>query len=273
MKEYSENRPALKLAIIATTTTLVSIGSAIFADKTWATTLIYDTFSDPRNVTISGYTDVTPHTYMGQAFNADPTFPYPNPIVNNVAAYFFPTQNANYKKLQLNVSFWDNFNPSATSVFSNLLASFSFNYGALNVSNSNIGYVFNPSFRDVTFTGLNNHGVTINLKADTGSGLVDTDNFASLLTFSKYPIRIGSNAASNGYYVNASGRTDSNFASGDLFINNTDDVFPYVSLGITLGYDAPTPTAVPEPFTVIGTIVGGTAALRMRKKLKSAKQM
>jgi hypothetical protein len=31
-----------------------------------------------------------------------------------------------------------------------------------------------------------------------------------------------------------------------------------------------TTTAVPEPFTVIGTLVGGTAALRMRKKLKSA---
>jgi hypothetical protein len=29
-------------------------------------------------------------------------------------------------------------------------------------------------------------------------------------------------------------------------------------------------TAVPEPFTIIGTLVGGTAALRMRKKLKSA---
>ena len=28
-------------------------------------------------------------------------------------------------------------------------------------------------------------------------------------------------------------------------------------------------TAVPEPFTIIGTIVGGTAALRMRKKLKA----
>jgi hypothetical protein len=28
--------------------------------------------------------------------------------------------------------------------------------------------------------------------------------------------------------------------------------------------------SVPEPFTVIGTLVGGTAALRMRKKLKSA---
>jgi sugar lactone lactonase YvrE len=32
--------------------------------------------------------------------------------------------------------------------------------------------------------------------------------------------------------------------------------------------DAPTPTAVPEPFTVIGTLIGGTAALRMRKRLK-----
>ena len=30
-----------------------------------------------------------------------------------------------------------------------------------------------------------------------------------------------------------------------------------------------TATSVPEPFTVIGTLVGGTAALRMRKKLKS----
>jgi hypothetical protein len=28
-------------------------------------------------------------------------------------------------------------------------------------------------------------------------------------------------------------------------------------------------TAAPEPFTIIGTLVGGTAAMRMRKKLKS----
>jgi hypothetical protein len=29
-------------------------------------------------------------------------------------------------------------------------------------------------------------------------------------------------------------------------------------------------TAVPEPFTAIGTLIGGTAAVRMRKKLKSS---
>ncbi|WP_310429561.1 PEP-CTERM sorting domain-containing protein [Chamaesiphon sp. VAR_48_metabat_135_sub] len=33
----------------------------------------------------------------------------------------------------------------------------------------------------------------------------------------------------------------------------------------------PGAAAVPEPFTIIGTLVGGTAALRMRKKLKSDK--
>jgi hypothetical protein len=32
---------------------------------------------------------------------------------------------------------------------------------------------------------------------------------------------------------------------------------------------ATAPTAVPEPLTIIGTIIGGTAAMRMRKKLKS----
>jgi hypothetical protein len=31
----------------------------------------------------------------------------------------------------------------------------------------------------------------------------------------------------------------------------------------------PTPTAVPEPFTIIGTLIGGTSAFRMRKKLKA----
>ncbi len=36
-------------------------------------------------------------------------------------------------------------------------------------------------------------------------------------------------------------------------------------------YNLPASTSVPEPFTIIGTLVGGSAALRMRKKLKSTK--
>jgi hypothetical protein len=41
---------------------------------------------------------------------------------------------------------------------------------------------------------------------------------------------------------------------------------------VVLSSNASTPpTAVPEPFTIIGTLVGGTAAVRIRKKLKSDK--
>lgn len=35
----------------------------------------------------------------------------------------------------------------------------------------------------------------------------------------------------------------------------------------------PAAAAVPEPFTIIGTIIGGTAAFRLRKKLKSETQV
>ena len=48
--------------------------------------------------------------------------------------------------------------------------------------------------------------------------------------------------------------------------------FPIAASAVPLGSIAPpppTPTAVPEPFTIIGTIIGGTAAFRMRKKLKA----
>jgi hypothetical protein len=40
-----------------------------------------------------------------------------------------------------------------------------------------------------------------------------------------------------------------------------------------LGSVSPVTASVPEPFTIIGTMVGGTAALRMRKKLKSANKL
>lgn len=39
---------------------------------------------------------------------------------------------------------------------------------------------------------------------------------------------------------------------------------------INVSATVPGTTAVPEPFTIIGTVIGGTAAVRMRKKLKQA---
>ncbi|WP_373538664.1 PEP-CTERM sorting domain-containing protein [Chamaesiphon sp.] len=49
--------------------------------------------------------------------------------------------------------------------------------------------------------------------------------------------------------------------------------FDYNDLSFTIASTrtvAPASTAVPEPFTIVGTLIGGTAALRMRKKLADA---
>lgn len=47
-----------------------------------------------------------------------------------------------------------------------------------------------------------------------------------------------------------------------------------INSGQTAGYTilASTTTAVPEPFTIVGTLIGGTVAMRMRKKLAKASQ-
>ncbi len=61
---------------------------------------------------------------------------------------------------------------------------------------------------------------------------------------------------------------------GDLSIlpNTTDGATRNPKIGsaaFATAVNASASTAVPEPFTIIGTLVGGTAALRMRKKLKA----
>ena len=64
------------------------------------------------------------------------------------------------------------------------------------------------------------------------------------------------------------------------FVSNADGPVPIEGLSFGFGeipnsgvggyHVSASPTAVPEPFTIIGTIIGGTAAFRMRKKLSSA---
>ncbi len=60
--------------------------------------------------------------------------------------------------------------------------------------------------------------------------------------------------------------------ASQLLLGINDDVFADNSGSIiaTIGGTRAASTAVPEPFTIVGTLIGGTAALRMRKKLKSS---
>ena len=63
--------------------------------------------------------------------------------------------------------------------------------------------------------------------------------------------------------------TSFNFAVDNLDSSNLLNPSPDGSYSLVASVAPPT-TAVPEPFTIIGTIVGGTAAIRTRKKLKAA---
>lgn len=67
--------------------------------------------------------------------------------------------------------------------------------------------------------------------------------------------------ASNAGSFFTSGGDITNIPTFGLTVNDTG----LPSRGLYVG--SASPTAVPEPFTVIGTIIGGTAAFRIRKKL------
>jgi hypothetical protein len=61
------------------------------------------------------------------------------------------------------------------------------------------------------------------------------------------------------------GQSGFNGNFSDVFVNsNTNSGDGRVSISLISS-----PTAVPEPLTIIGTIIGGTAAMRLRKRLKS----
>ena len=93
-----------------------------------------------------------------------------------------------------------------------------------------------------TYDNLGNFLTSFNLRTDGGS--ISTPNGINQLAFRG----IAEPTASI-----------SSFRLGGSFIVAAGREYP------------PASTAVPEPFTIIGTIVGGSAALRMRKKLKSTK--
>jgi hypothetical protein len=85
----------------------------------------------------------------------------------------------------------------------------------------------------------------------------------------------GSDVVFDGKYevfVGAIDDTSSSFSTVQFWGNGTGEA---LYAGGTIRYanvavgSVSDPTAVPEPFTIVGTLIGGTAAMRMRKKLKS----
>lgn len=186
---------------------------------------VLDTDSNADFVTITGS---TPVTYIGDGFtnNALPagTGSFQ---VTEVDTTLWSQAAANYTNVRIRVQFWNLETQGATPVFS-------FPAGPLIVADlgpyaAPVGDDLQPVTLDlsaspVTLNGGNGHhwGITINYQGNTGSGLADTNNLTTAIAYSESnsagyaagSITTGTSPAF-GWYRNASGRTDLNFAAGD----------------------------------------------------------
>jgi hypothetical protein len=134
-------------------------------------------------------------------------------------------------------------NAATMNVAAGFDTGFSFFYSAIS----------NPGFINV-YDGLNGTGnilTTLNLPTTPNNGAPDpTGQFSPFL-----PI----------------GVSFSGIARSVDFGGTADQIaFDNITLGAAIPNNG---TQVPEPFTIVGTIIGGTAALRMRKKLKSTTKL
>jgi hypothetical protein len=101
----------------------------------------------------------------------------------------------------------------------------------------------------------------------TGGGLF---NLASLNTFGtnlQIEANYGSGFSTIGTFNGGSGTSTALNLLNVQTVRFTD----LVGSGVAIDNVNLAAASVPEPFTVIGTLIGGTAAVRMRKKLKQAK--
>jgi hypothetical protein len=111
----------------------------------------------------------------------------------------------------------------------------------------------------------------LTVPADPVTGRSYDTNFSQALTAGNYRVVISqfSNFAtgpnfSNGFPANQTSFRD--FTGATRTANWAFDI-----TGVDTASSS-NPVSAPEPFTIVGTLVGGTAAMRMRKKLKVAKK-
>jgi hypothetical protein len=123
---------------------------------------------------------------------------------------------------------------------------------------------------------------TFSLVSSTPTSFLYQINNPLAFNFGNISLNIGQNSTFTGMYNNLGG-VDFNLLNGVgvAFVTASDSIStPIKTLNFSFGDTglsgigtyriSASPTAVPEPFTIIGTIIGGTAAFRLRKKLSSS---
>ena len=114
-----------------------------------------------------------------------------------------------------------------------------------------------------------NNALVFTFAAGGGTNVTVGAGSQFLRTFNGNSVAFASNGTVNTTVSNSFGTV--NTSSFNLALNDT-SATGAGGYSVLLSTSTPPPTAVPEPFTIIGTLVGGTAAVRMRKKLAATQK-
>ena len=143
--------------------------------------------------------------------------------------------------------------------------------GAKSVATSSVGLSYFSGSNYITTNDLifDFGSATGKLTVATGALFSNTPNLTG--TRSSFSYQGTAATFMNGMDSTPLSLTSFDFSVDNLASSNPLNTSPNGSYSLVATTSVVTPTtAVPEPFTIIGTLVGGTAAIRTRKKLKAA---
>jgi CHRD domain len=128
--------------------------------------------------------------------------------------------------------------------------------------------VLNTLFVQTTFSGLTGRttGSRINRSGSVGS------NTAVAFSFTGFPSGVTSGTYSDTLALSSTvlAGLENELLAGNAYFNVSTEIYPGGEIRGTLVRQMTSVPSVPEPFTLIGTLISSTAAFRMRKKLSDS---
>jgi hypothetical protein len=160
-------------------------------------------------------TSSTPRTYIGGVANIAGAGPQVD--VSSVDVYMAAGAAVTYANIRARIQFWDAYAAASTPVFSSAAgAVIEADLGPQTLVANNVYTITLNLPTPLRLNSLNGKGFAVNFQSDTGAGLADDTNLTTALTYgAAQPVGTSAAGGGNGFYRNASGRTDFNFASTD----------------------------------------------------------
>lgn len=157
-----------------------------------------------------------PRAYMGGAANI--VGPGPQVDITSIDLFMAATAAGTYTNVRARIQLWDTYASASSPIFSAPAgAIITADTGPISTTINTVSTLTINLPSPLRLNSLTNKGFAVNFQSDTGAGLADDPNLTTPLSINGAQT-LGTSAvnAGNGFYRNASGRTDFNFVPGDL---------------------------------------------------------